>query len=1104
MKIFFISFFLLSSIYCQSQSIQGYNPMSIVHSPNSTDLGKYGDVPANLYNGSIDVNVPIHTVEERGVKLEVKLQYNSGGVRVQDVPGWVGQNWMLNAGGVITRTVRGTTYDEYNLYHGHESSFPNNELGRYYKYILEWECHADYQKNTHIKGYYYQTKKLNHSDWNTHSNLKALAERSYLYFKPFSEGYSGLQYFVDGNWRMDLEPDLFTFNFMGHTGHFFLGQDGEWKVRSSSNLKIECDLYNDVDYPCPLVPDDYNNFGAPFRFPKTLNKIKIIDENGNTFIFQDRELTLNSFFQQHPGLNSNARFITSAIYLSKVYDKNDNLLYSFEYEKGPWQGKFYIDYSAVNQCVIDYEGSCQPSSGNSSSSTNQPFWGKYGFGADGQLILPLYLKKINTESGVEFEFNSQLVQNAMKYQRNTGGSLFVDFNEENYDTYYNMFYKYKDRTFYFLKKESDMITDKPVSDISNIYDLIFNKKLTNIKIKDNSLNLINIDLNFIDQAGVRLFLHDVVFNENKKYSFDYIDYWMPSFFAGSDQSGYYNNKQFKFTYFHQLDYWNNELLALKETDPNYVKSGSLSKITYPTGGYTEFEFEAHDYSKYVNNLNVLTTGFGLVGGLRIKKIKNFDSNNVNLSTKEYIYKKNLNSNESSGIWLTKPLYYLNFGTINYQIENSFISERPYYSYYAQSIGNLTSLSGFMGVNLEYTDVFEKSINNGYTHYKYSNYENYPDTFGTSLVAQSAYFSPKNDNSVKRGKLLEKNIFNNSNVLLKRNKYFYYSNDDLKVNAVYNNFIFRQLAQGFLAYEYVPSFATTYQVSYSDSYIVKEIEENYLNGNVLSDTKEFLYKRFPEIAGTIKNNGNLFLYKNLVLKSDGKSIIKTYKYPFDFNDVYNTIFTMKNFFPVINEKIEECATGDIYETDCGNPIQVNKINYSLLNSGNNVYKVSVLNTESNKGNNSFEEKFKIESIDSKGNITCFTKNNGVKTSVIWGYNQTKPILEIENLNYTSLPVNIINNLQSLSNADTDNCTQSTCTEELLRAEIINIIKLYPNSKIKGYTYDILSGVTSVISENQDVTYYQYDDLMRLKRIVDKQKNILKEYEYHFKPSFNPQD
>ena len=39
--------------------------------------------------------------------------------------------------------------------------------------------------------------------------------------------------------NMDLEPDIFNFNFMGMTGSFFLGQDGEWKVQSdNANLKI--------------------------------------------------------------------------------------------------------------------------------------------------------------------------------------------------------------------------------------------------------------------------------------------------------------------------------------------------------------------------------------------------------------------------------------------------------------------------------------------------------------------------------------------------------------------------------------------------------------------------------------------------------------------------------------------------------------------------------------------------------------------------------------------------------------------------------------------------------------------------------------------------
>ena len=59
-------------------------------------------------------------------------------------------------------------------------------------------------------------------------------------------------------------------------------------------------------------------------------------------------------------------------------------------------------------------------------------------------------------------------------------------------------------------------------------------------------------------------------------------------------------------------------------------------------------------------------------------------------------------------------------------------------------------------------------------------------------------------------------------------------------------------------------------------------------------------------------------------------------------------------------------------------------------------------------------------------------------------------------------------------------------------------------IKTFTYDPILGTTSVTEYNGDTKYYEYDNMMRLKYIKDKDNNILEEYEYHFKPSFNPED
>lgn len=60
-----------------------------------------------------------------------------------------------------------------------------------------------------------------------------------------------------------------------------------------------------------------------------------------------------------------------------------------------------------------------------------------------------------------------------------------------------------------------------------------------------------------------------------------------------------------------------------------------------------------------------------------------------------------------------------------------------------------------------------------------------------------------------------------------------------------------------------------------------------------------------------------------------------------------------------------------------------------------------------------------------------------------------------------------------------------------------IRLYPsNSQMTNYTYAPFVGMTSVTDANNQVTYYNYDGLGRLKDVRDNNKDFLKQYTYHY--------
>ncbi|MEJ0105011.1 MAG: hypothetical protein WDO19_21760 [Bacteroidota bacterium] len=82
--------------------------------PTAASVGKYGDIPVSYHTGVPQIAVPIYTVKEGPLSLPVSISYHAGGIKVMEPAGWCGTGWNLNAGGVISRTVRGVADEALN------------------------------------------------------------------------------------------------------------------------------------------------------------------------------------------------------------------------------------------------------------------------------------------------------------------------------------------------------------------------------------------------------------------------------------------------------------------------------------------------------------------------------------------------------------------------------------------------------------------------------------------------------------------------------------------------------------------------------------------------------------------------------------------------------------------------------------------------------------------------------------------------------------------------------------------------------------------------------------------------------------------------------
>lgn len=141
--------------------------------PDAAALGKYGDVPVSLYTGTPNINIPLYTIN-RVVDVPISLSYHASGVKVDDISSMVGLGWVLNAGGVITRTVHGLPDD---LTGGLQTTVARTKFNQY------------------------RLNQMNTSERRAYENDVMIG----VY---------------------DTEPDEYYYNFLGRTGKMFFDENG--------------------------------------------------------------------------------------------------------------------------------------------------------------------------------------------------------------------------------------------------------------------------------------------------------------------------------------------------------------------------------------------------------------------------------------------------------------------------------------------------------------------------------------------------------------------------------------------------------------------------------------------------------------------------------------------------------------------------------------------------------------------------------------------------------------------------------------------------------------------------------------------------------------
>ena len=110
----FIQTFLSLLFYCTlnaySQNTDIYNDILqklTPQSPQASMMQRFGNYPVDYSTGVPNISVPLYTIKIGDFELPISIDYHASGIRVQDVATPVGLGWALNAGGCITKQVRG-------------------------------------------------------------------------------------------------------------------------------------------------------------------------------------------------------------------------------------------------------------------------------------------------------------------------------------------------------------------------------------------------------------------------------------------------------------------------------------------------------------------------------------------------------------------------------------------------------------------------------------------------------------------------------------------------------------------------------------------------------------------------------------------------------------------------------------------------------------------------------------------------------------------------------------------------------------------------------------------------------------------------------------
>ncbi|MEM9679886.1 MAG: hypothetical protein AAF901_06145, partial [Bacteroidota bacterium] len=498
-------------------------------------LGRFGDVPVSLYTGIPDISVPLYTVKSGHFEMPIKASYHAGGVQVSQEASFLGLGWALSAGGMITQSVN--DWDDLEPGTGF-IDLPQLDPVRWY------DQHNDKNKLTSGSSHALAAECTDRQDLQSVITQRTVhvgqdVDGSALYYtyevSVDCEVFPQDAYFTNPTW--DTQPDVFHFNFPGYSGKFVYHKPtSTFQVLDRQNILI-------------------NYLGRDLGW-------EIVTPEGDIFEFKEIELT-----HSYNGVTSP---ISRTFYLTKVkpYKGREIILNYIKSERVICD---LYQLSETTKSSID-SGPGSFESENNLSYTQTEYFGKF---LD-EIIFPHGTLKFNWASLIDHKNDMRLGEIIVRNSQN-GPIETISFDNDHY---------FQGVT------SSSYIT----SGSDGYFNFCGGQYSDDRLFKRLKLNAINFS------------------HKNLEYSFEYNEsISLPSKLSyAQDYWGFYNGNLNANTLIPDPDTHYEKvplhfpLSRKQDRRPNEnMRAWVLKKVTYPTGGWTEYEYEPNTFSnkQLISELN---------------------------------------------------------------------------------------------------------------------------------------------------------------------------------------------------------------------------------------------------------------------------------------------------------------------------------------------------------------------------------------------------------------------------------------------------------------------------------------------------------------------